>query len=73
MQLVFLPAYSPDLNVIEEAFSAIKAWIWANWDYARSELSGEVTCNPYKLLWDAVFEAVTPAKAAGWFHNSGYL
>src|SRR6267154_3269076 len=30
MHLVFLPAYSPDLNPIEEAFSAIKAWIRRN-------------------------------------------
>ena len=47
--------------------------IWANQDYAQSGLSGEATCNPYKLLWDADFESVTPVKAAGWFHDCGYL
>lgn len=73
MRLIFLPAYSPDLNPIEEAFSAIKSWIRANQDYAQSELSGEATCDPYKLLWDAVFKAVTPAKATGWFHDCSYL
>ena len=46
MQLIFLPLYSLDMNLIEEAFSAIKAWIQANWDYACSELSGNVTCDP---------------------------
>ena len=69
----FLTPYSPDMNPIEEAFSAIKAWIQANWDYAHSELSGNVTCDPYRLLWDAVFETVTPAKAAGWFHHCSYM
>jgi hypothetical protein len=61
------------MNPIEEAFSAIKAWIRANRDYARGELSGEAMCDPYRLLWDAVFETVTPAKAAGWFHHCGYM
>jgi transposase len=27
MRLVYLPAYSPDFNPIEEGFSAMKAWI----------------------------------------------
>lgn len=54
MQLVFLPAYSPDLNPIEEAFSAIKAWIRAKRDYARGELPGEETYDPYALIWDAL-------------------
>ncbi|KAJ2932941.1 hypothetical protein H1R20_g4170, partial [Candolleomyces eurysporus] len=39
MRLVFLPAYSPDFNPIEEAFSAIKAWLRANRDYVRGELA----------------------------------
>jgi hypothetical protein len=62
MRLVFLPAYSPDFNPIEEAFSAIKAWIRANRDYARGELSGEATCDPYALLWEAVFSTVPSNK-----------
>ncbi|KAJ2911978.1 hypothetical protein MD484_g8431, partial [Candolleomyces efflorescens] len=73
MRLVFLPAYSPDYNPIEECFSAIKAWIRANRDYVRGELSGEITCDPYTMLWEAVFDTVTPEKARGWFHDSGYL
>ncbi|KAJ2932106.1 hypothetical protein H1R20_g5000, partial [Candolleomyces eurysporus] len=39
MRILFLPPYSPDYNPIEEAFSAIKAWIRANRDYVRGELS----------------------------------
>ena len=73
MRILYLPPYSPDFNPIEEAFSAIKSWIRANRDYARGELSGEITCNPYQMIWDAVFTTVTPDKAEGWFHHCGYL
>ena len=73
MCIVFLPPYSPDFNPIEEAFSSIKAWIRANWDYARGELSGEATCDPYGMLWEAVYDAATPEKAEGWFRDCGYL
>jgi hypothetical protein len=65
MRLVFLPAYSPDLNPIEEAFSAIKAWIRKNRDYVLEEITG-THGNPYKMLWDVMF-SVTPEKAMGWF------
>ena len=73
MCLLYLPPYSPDFNPIEEAFSAIKAWIRSNRDYVRGELSGEATCDPYEMLWEAVFSAVTPGKACGWFKDCGYL
>jgi len=71
MKLVFLPAYSPDLNPIEEAFSSIKAWIRANRDYVLGELVGQHV-DAYRMLWDAVF-SVTPEKAYGWFRHSGYI
>jgi hypothetical protein len=32
-RVVFLPPYSPDFSAIEEAFSAIKAWIRRNRDF----------------------------------------
>ncbi|TFK68635.1 hypothetical protein BDN72DRAFT_769062 [Pluteus cervinus] len=73
MRILYLPPYSPDFNPIEEAFSAIKAWIRANRDYTRGELSGEITCDPYEMLWTAVFETVTVEKAQGWFRDCGYL
>lgn len=71
MRLVFLPAYSPDLNPIEEAFSSIKAWIRANRDYILGELVGRHV-DAYRLLWDAVF-SVTAEKVYGWFRHSGYI
>ena len=73
MRLLYLPPYSPDFNPIEEAFSAIKSWIRANREYTRGELSGEITCDPYWMIWEAVFTTVTPEKVKGWFHDCGYL
>jgi hypothetical protein len=73
MRLCYLPPYSPDYNPIEEAFSAIKYWIRANRDYARGELTGEPTCDPYTMLWEAVFSTVTTEKAEGWYRDAGYV
>lgn len=73
MRLIYLPPYSPDYNPIEEAFSAIKAWIRANREYTRGELSGEETCDAYGMLWKAVFDTVTPEKVQGWYHDCSYL
>ena len=64
MQLLFLPFYSPDLNPIEEAFSAIKAWMWANRDYISGEIGGPFY-DPYMLIWEAVYGVITPKKAYG--------
>lgn len=73
MRMIYLPPYSPDLNPIEEAFSAIKAWIRNNRDYVDNELSGEPLCDPYAMFWAAVYSACTPENAEGWFRHSGYL
>jgi hypothetical protein len=73
MRIVFLLPYSPDLNPIEESFSCIKAWIRANRDYVRGELSGEIGSDPYTMLWSTVFDSVTTDKVEGWFHDCGYL
>ena len=39
--IVYLPAYLPDLNPIEEAFSSIKASLHANRDYVLGEIEGD--------------------------------
>ena len=72
MRLLYLPPYSPDFNPIEEAFSAMKAWIRRNSNYARSEMSGEATCDPYQFLIDAAFNAITSEKIHGWYTDCGY-
>ena len=59
----FLPAYSPELNPIEEAFSKIKA------------LLKRAAARTREALIEAMGEAlgaVTPEDARGWFAHSGY-
>ena len=50
----------------------MKAWIWQNSSYARSEMSGEATCDPYQFLIDAAFNAITSEKIHGWYTDCGY-
>ncbi len=63
-ELVFLPAYSPDLSPVEEAFSKIKA---------RVKAAGARTHQALDTAIAAALEAVTPDDAAGWFTHAGYL
>ncbi len=62
-ELVFLPAYSPDLSPIEEAFSKIKALVKAAAARTRAALDTAIA---------AALNAVTAADAAGWFSHAGY-
>src|SRR5436309_3437421 len=63
-ELVFLPAYSPDLSPIEEAFSKIKTRVKAAAARTRQALDAAIA---------AALNAVTGADAAGWFSHAGYL
>jgi transposase len=63
-QLWFLPAYSPDLSPVEEAFSKIK-----------TILRG-IGARTREYLQEAIQHAialVTANDATGWFRHSGYL
>jgi transposase len=62
-QVLFLPAYSPDLNPIEKMWSKIKAL-----------LRGAEARTPSDLI-TAIGQAlarVTPQDALGWFTSCGY-
>jgi transposase len=62
-ELWFLPAYSPDLNPIEEAFSKVKG-----------RLRTAAARDPEALtaaIWSA-FRAITPSDARGYFTHCGY-
>lgn len=62
-QLLFLPAYSPDLSPIEEAFSKLKAYL------------RRVGARTHEALFDVIAQAlltVTSADARGWFTHCGY-
>jgi transposase len=63
-ELVFLPAYSPDLSPIEEAFSKIKALVKAAAARTRAALDRAIA---------AALEAVTATDVTGWFSHAGYL
>lgn len=61
--LLFLPAYSPDFNPIEHAFSKLKA------------LLRKLGSRTRDALLDALafaLDAITPADAAAWFLHVGY-
>jgi transposase len=58
-----LPAYSPDFNPIEEAFSKVKQ--------ALRRAAARTDDDLRKATW-AAFATITPADAAGWFTHCGY-
>ena len=63
-QVLFLPAYSPDLTPIEEAFSKLKTWL------------RRLGARTREVLEEAIAEAlkqITAQDAHGWFWHCGYL
>jgi len=62
-QVVFLPAYSPDLNPIEMMWSKVKQWLRSV--EARTE-AGLITAIGQALA------RVTPQDALNWFAHCGY-
>jgi transposase len=61
--LWYLPAYSPDLTPIEEAFSKLKAQLRRVQARTAEALSA--------AIW-AGLRAITPRDATGWFRHCGY-
>jgi transposase len=64
VRLVFLPAYSPDLNPIEKMWSKIKG------------ILREAASETPDLLFEAIrvaFARITPENARGWFASCGYF
>jgi transposase len=62
-ELLYLPAYSPDLNPIEEAFAKIK------------NLLGKAAARTKEALVEAIgtaLSAVTAADVRGFFEHAGY-
>jgi transposase len=63
-RVIFLPAYSPDFNPIEEAFSKIKA------------ILKKVAARACEALIEAIgraLEALTRQDVLGWFAHCGYV
>jgi transposase len=62
-QLLFLPAYSPDLSPIEEAFSKLKTAL------------RRIGARTQDALWEAIAQVlptITAQDARGWFAHCGY-
>ena len=60
---MFLPAYSPDLSPVEEAFSKIKTLVKAAAARTRAALDAAIA---------VALATVTAVDAAGWFAHAGY-
>ena len=63
---MYLPPYSPDLNPIEEAFSAVKSFLKANEEIVT-------TSKDIEDILLTAFANVTPLDCIGWYQNSGYF
>jgi transposase len=63
-QVLFLPAYSPDLTPIEEAFSKLKTWLRRLQARTREALEAAIA---------EALELITAQDARGWFWHCGYL
>jgi len=73
MRYVFLPAYSPDFNPIELAFSSIKAHLRRHGTLFRAaSMTSEETFDAIHHLHDAVW-SVTAEDASAWFHHCNYI
>ena len=59
----YLPAYSPDMNPIELAWSKLKAQLRAKATRTRDALE--------RAIPDAL-RTITPSNAQGWFRHAGY-
>lgn len=67
---MFLPPYSPDLNPIELAFSAIKSSIRRDGEMLRETM---VDDEEVFAMFQRHVTSVTPADARGWFGHCGYV
>ena len=61
----FLPAYSPDLNPIEEVFAEVKQYLQANSSLLNTTISSEA-------LILMAFNSVTVSNCHAYIHHSGY-
>jgi len=62
-RLVFLPAYSPDFNPIEEAFAKLKTYLRRQKARTRERLEEAIAAGLQRL---------TAQDARGWFNHCGF-
>jgi hypothetical protein len=51
----------------------MKAWIRCNREEVLAEMTGDESCEPLAVLWEAVFKTMRPKSIAGWYHDCGLL
>lgn len=73
VKLVYLPPYSPDLNPIEEAFSAFKAHARRFGDYFRAAMETGIRADTLMWIYEALDTVMTAENAKGWFKHAGYV
>ena len=72
MRCEFLPPYSPDLNPIELAFSAMKYHLQQNGDYVRMAMTQMSDCEICTSLHVALY-IITPEDCYGWYRYCEYI
>ncbi|KIK75241.1 hypothetical protein PAXRUDRAFT_173377 [Paxillus rubicundulus Ve08.2h10] len=72
MRCEFLPPYSPDFNLIELAFSAMKYHLRRNGDYIRLAMTQMSNEDTYITLLNAL-STITPQDSFGWFAHCSYV
>lgn len=64
----YLPSYSPDLNLIKEAFSKIKHFIRRHNIYYNLTIGDGILFDMYEVI-----DIITPEDADGYFLHAGYF
>jgi transposase len=63
-KLFFLPAYSPDLNPIEQAFAKMKTLL--------RKADARTIAQTWRTIGRALLDCFTPTECANYFKNAGY-
>jgi len=70
VKLLYLPAYSPDYNPVEELFSYIKVYIRRHGERFRAATEMDDEAAPFLFLYMAV-STIDASCAQAWFHDCG--